>query len=61
MRYFLDDDNDVWAKDENGNEFVFSYKTLKLEPTKGLNIMWGSCSEEYAKQRMKEIAEIHKK
>ncbi len=56
MRYFLDDDNDVWAMDEKGNKFVFSYKTKKLELTDRLDLMWGGCSEEYAKKRMAEIA-----
>ncbi len=55
MKYFLDDNNDVWAMDEKENQFVFSYKTKKLEPTKRLNLLWGGCSEEYAKQRMNEI------
>jgi hypothetical protein len=58
MKYFLDDDNDVWAMDEKGNKFVFSYKTKKLEPTDHLDLMWGGCSEEYSKKRMAEIAAV---
>ena len=55
MKYFLYDNNDVCAIDEKGNQFVFSYKTKKLEPTTGISPMWGGCSEEYAKKRMEEI------
>jgi len=56
MKYFADDSNDIWAIDEKGNKFVFSYETKKLEPTNRLNPMWGGVSEEYAKKRMAEIA-----
>lgn len=56
MKYFADDYEDIWAIDENGNQFVFSYKTKKLEPTTGINPYWGGVSEEYAKKRMAEIA-----
>lgn len=58
MKYFADDNEDIWAKDENGNQYVFSYKTKKLEPTTRLNPMWGGVSEEYAKKRMAEIAKV---
>ena len=56
MKYFADDYEDIWAIDEKGNQYVFSYKTKKLEPTTRLNLMWGGVSEEYAKKRMAEIA-----
>lgn len=56
MKYYTDDNEDIWAIDEKGNQFVFSYKTKKLEPTNRLNPMWGGVSEEYAKKRMAEIA-----
>lgn len=56
MKYFADDYEDIWAIDDDNNEFVFSYKTLKLEPTSMLDPMWGGVTEEYAKKRMAEIA-----
>ena len=56
MKYYADDYEDIWAVDENGKTFVFSYKTKQLEPTTRFNPMWGGVSEDYAKKRMAEIA-----
>lgn len=58
MKYYADDYEDIWAVDENGKTFVFSYKTKQLEPTTRFNPMWGRVSEEYAKKRMVEIAAV---
>ena len=56
MRYFVNDHDWIYAIDDDGREFVFSYKTLKFKPTDWIDSYWGGVSEEYAKQRMAEIA-----
>jgi hypothetical protein len=58
MKYFLDDDNDVWAIDQNGNEFLVTKGKLIPAKKGSVDLMWGGCSEEYAKKRMAEIAAV---
>ena len=60
MRYFADDHEWIYGRDDDDNKFVFHYKTLKLEPTDWIDPYWGGVTEEYAKQRMAEIARERK-
>lgn len=48
MEYFLDDNNDVWAIDQNGNEFLVTKKKLIPAKKGSVDLMWGGCSEEEA-------------
>lgn len=57
MNYYLNDNNWVYAIDKNGKHYAFNVKTKKLEEHYNcVDIMWGGCTEEYAKKRMAEIA-----
>jgi hypothetical protein len=57
MNYYLDDNDWVYAIDKDGKQYAFNAKTKKLEERPNcVDIMWGGCTEEYAKQRMAEIA-----
>lgn len=57
LTYYLDDNDWVYAIDNDGKEYAFNAKSGKLEERYGcVDCMWGGCSEEYAKQRMKELS-----
>ena len=53
-KYYLDDNNGVYAKDEEGNEFaVMANGFIPME--KGtIDIMWGGLAEEHVDEMVKE-------
>ena len=55
MKYFLNDHDWVYAIDEKGNKLAYNWKEKKFVPTENFDPMWGGCTEEYAKKRMKEL------
>lgn len=50
MRYFLDNQDDVWAIDQNGNEFLVTKDRLIPVKKYSIDLMWGGLSEEEAKE-----------
>ena len=54
MRYFLDNQDDVWAIDQNGNEFLVTKKKLIPAKKGSVDLMWGGCSEEEAEHFAKQ-------
>ena len=45
MRYFLDNQDGVWAIDQNGNEFLVTKDKLIPAKKGSVNIMWGGIDE----------------
>ena len=55
-KYYLDDNDWVYAIDNEGKHYAFNAISRKLEERNAcVDSYWGGCSEEYAKQRMTEI------
>jgi hypothetical protein len=49
MKYYLDNQDDVWAIDQNGNEFLVTKDKLIPAKKGSVDPMWGGISEEDAK------------
>lgn len=45
MRYFLDNQDDVWAIDEKGREFLVTKNRLIPAKFGSINPMWGGIDE----------------
>lgn len=45
MRYFLDNQDDVWAIDEEGREFLVTKKGLIPTESGSIDPMWGGVDE----------------
>lgn len=55
-KYYLDDNDWVYAIDDEGNHYAFNANSGKLEERYAcVDSRWGGCSEEYARQRMAEL------
>lgn len=49
MRYYLDNQDDVWAIDKDGNEYLVTKDKLIPAKRGSVDIMWGGITEEEAK------------
>lgn len=45
MKYYLDNQDDVWAIDQNGNEFLVTKRGLIPAKKGSVDIMWGGIAE----------------
>jgi hypothetical protein len=57
LKLYLDDSDDVWGIDKDGNEYTLSYKTGNLIPVEkgSVDPYWGGCTLEEAKSKQAEI------
>lgn len=58
MKYYLSDQDYVFAIDNSGKEYAFNLKEKRLKevPKGTINPLWGGCTESYAKKRMADLS-----